>query len=423
MYRTLTTASLLAAVLTLNAQITVHQVLVLNEGYYNMGTQTQEVPVSLGSYDPVAGTYQTIATIADARFGTHVAVDNGVVYVAADSFLLKYDADNYQLLDQTVVHGIRQFAISNDKIVCAQGEVGGLPHYVEVLDKATLDLLYSIDNATLPYSCQDVEIADGKAYIAVNNGFDWGNAVGLVGVLDLATDSWTGTIDLGPEGKNPENLMITADAVYAFNNKDFSGSSISKIGRSSGTLTYTNNVAVNSGCAASALADGNIYFLEYAQSQLARFNLGNDAVLDTLAGSPFVYGLLDDPINSIMYATTTDFLTTGDLHVMGYDGVVLNTVAVGVAPGRLALDLRSTSGIAESSEVKGSVFPNPATQLISIRLPQMGAFTIVDGTGRTLRADRTAAGLTTASMNVESLSTGIYSVLQNGMLVARFTKQ
>ena len=423
MYRTLTTASLLAAVLTLNAQITVHQVLVLNEGYYNMGTQTQEVPVSLGSYDPVAGTYQTIATIADARFGTHVAVDNGVVYVAADSFLLKYDADNYQLLDQTVVHGIRQFAISNDKIVCAQGEVGGLPHYVEVLDKATLDLLYSIDNATLPYSCQDVEIADGKAYIAVNNGFDWGNAVGLVGVLDLATDSWTGTIDLGPEGKNPENLMITADAVYAFNNKDFSGSSISKIGRSSGTLTYTNNVAVNSGCAASALADGNIYFLEYAQSQLARFNLGNDEVLDTLAGSPFVYGLLDDPINSIMYATTTDFLTTGDLHVMGYDGVVLNTVAVGVAPGRLALDLRSTSGIAESSEVQGSVFPNPATQLISIRLPQMGAFTIVDGTGRTLRADRTAAGLTTASMNVESLSTGIYSVLQNGMLVARFTKQ
>ena len=423
MYRTLTTASLLAAVLTLNAQITVHQVLVLNEGYYNMGTQTQEVPVSLGSYDPVAGTYQTIATIADARFGTHVAVDNGVVYVAADSFLLKYDADNYQLLDQTVVHGIRQFAISNDKIVCAQGEVGGLPHYVEVLDKATLDLLYSIDNATLPYSCQDVEIADGKAYIAVNNGFDWGNAVGLVGVLDLATDSWTGTIDLGPEGKNPENLMITADAVYAFNNKDFSGSSISKIGRSSGTLTYTNNVAVNSGCAASALADGNIYFLEYAQSQLARFNLGNDEVLDTLAGSPFVYGLLDDPINSIMYATTTDFLTTGDLHVMGYDGVVLNTVAVGVAPGRLALDLRSTSGIAESSEVQGSVFPNPATQLISIRLPQMGAFTIVDGTGRTLRADRTAAGVTTASMNVESLSTGIYSVLQNGMLVARFTKQ
>ncbi|MBK9289066.1 MAG: T9SS type A sorting domain-containing protein [Flavobacteriales bacterium] len=423
MYRTLTSASLLAAVLTLNAQTTVHQVLVLNEGYYDMSTQTQVVPVSLGSYDPAAGTYQTVVTIADARFGNHVAVDNGAIYVAADSFLLKYDADNFQLLDQTIVHGIRHFAVADDRIVCTQGEVGGLPHYVEVLDKATLDLLYSIDSATLPYSCQDVEIADGKAYIAVNNGFDWGNAVGLVGVLDLATDSWTGTIDLGPEGKNPENLMVTADAIYAFNNKDFSGSSISKIGRSSGALTYTNNVAVNSGCAASALADGNIYFLEYAQSQLARFHLGSDAVLDTLAGSPFVYGLLDDPINSIMYATTTDFLTSGDLHVMGYDGTVLNTVAVGVAPGRLALDLRSTSGIAEANEVKGSVFPNPANELISIRLPQMGAFTIVDATGRTVRADRTAIGLTTASMNVEGLATGLYSVLQNGTLIARFTKQ
>lgn len=423
MYRSLTTASLLAAALTLNAQTTVHQVLVLNEGYYDMGTQTQVVPVSLGSYDAATGIYQTVATVANARFGNHVAVDNGSIYLAADSFLLKYDADNFQLLDQAIVRGIRHFAIADDRIVCTQGEVGGLPHYVEVLDKATLDLLYSIDNTTLPYSCQDVEIADGKAYIAVNNGFDWGNAVGQVGVLDLSTANWAGTIDLGPDGINPENLMVTADAIYAFNNKDFSGSSISKIGRTSGTLTYTNNVAVNSGCAASALADGHIYFLEYAQSQLARFSLGNDAVLDTLAGSPFVYGLLDDPINGVMYATTTDFLTSGELHVMGYDGTVLNTVTVGVAPGRLALDLRSSTGIDETTELKGSVFPNPATQLISIRLPQMGAFTIVDATGRTVRADRTAAGLTTASVNVEGLSTGLYSVLQNGTLVARFTKQ
>jgi hypothetical protein len=124
-----------------------------------------------------------------------------------------------------------------------------------------------------------------------------------------------------------------------------------------------------------------------------------------------------------MYATTTDFLTTGDLHVMGYDGVVLNTVAVGVAPGRLALDLRSTSGIGEANEVKGSVFPNPAIEIISIRLPQKGAFIIVDATGRAVRADRAATGLSTASVNVESLSTGLYSVLQNGSLVARFTKQ
>jgi hypothetical protein len=69
------------------------------------------------------------------------------------------------------------------------------------------------------------------------------------------------------------------------------------------------------------------------------------------------------------------------------------------------------------------VFPNPAIEIISIRLPQKGAFIIVDATGRAVRADRAATGLSTASVNVESLSTGLYSVLQNGSLVARFTKQ
>ena len=66
MYRSLLPAGLLALALQAGAQSTVHRVLVLNEGYYNMATQTQVVPVSLGSYDPATGTYQTITTIANA---------------------------------------------------------------------------------------------------------------------------------------------------------------------------------------------------------------------------------------------------------------------------------------------------------------------------------------------------------------------
>ncbi|MBL8001417.1 MAG: T9SS type A sorting domain-containing protein [Flavobacteriales bacterium] len=421
MYRSLLPAGLLALALQAGAQSTVHRVLVLNEGYYNMATQTQVVPVSLGSYDPATGTYQTIANIADARFGNHVAVEDGIVYVAADSFLLAYDADSYQLLDQTVVHGIRRFAVGDGRIVCTKGEVGGLPTYVDVLDQATLDLLYSIDQTTLPYSCEDVEIADGKAWIAVNNGFDWGNAVGQVGVLDLGTDTWAGTIDLGPDGINPENLMVTADAVYAFNNKDFSGSSISKIGRSSGTLTYTTDVAVNSGCASSALADGDIFFLEYAQNELARFDLGSDAVVDTLGGSPSIYGLLDDPVNGVLYATTTDFLTSGTLHVLGYGGNVLSSVAVGVAPGRLALDLRSATGVDEELEAAVRTWPNPATDVLHLQLPTAATYEVIDATGRTVLAGRAATGITT--LGVEALRPGLYHLRSNGRLAARFTKQ
>ena len=131
MYRSFLLASALAAAFMANAQ-TVHQVMVLNEGYYDNTAQTQVVPVTLGSYDPVLGTYQTVATIANARFGNHVLVEGDVIYVAADSFLTKYDANNYTLLGQAIVHGIRRFAIWNDELICTLGEVGGLSHYCEV---------------------------------------------------------------------------------------------------------------------------------------------------------------------------------------------------------------------------------------------------------------------------------------------------
>ncbi|HQW87110.1 MAG TPA: hypothetical protein PLH93_07990, partial [Flavobacteriales bacterium] len=74
MYRSLCSAAFSGLVALATAQSFVHQVFVLNEGYYNMNTQTQEVPVSLGSYDPAAGTYQTVATIAGQRFASDVDV-------------------------------------------------------------------------------------------------------------------------------------------------------------------------------------------------------------------------------------------------------------------------------------------------------------------------------------------------------------
>ncbi len=421
MYRPFLSVGLLALTLGASAQSTVHQVLVLNEGHYDMGTQTQLVPVSLGSYDPATGSYQPVLTIPGVRWGNHVVVENAIAYVAADSLLLKVDADSWQVLDQAVVQGIRRFAIADDRIVCTKGEVGGLPSYVEVLDKATLDQLYTIDPATLPYSCEDVEVADGKAWIAVNNGFEWGNAVGLVGVLDPASGTWEGTIDLGPDGVNPENLMVTDDAIYAFNNKDFSGSSISRIARGSGTLTYTSNVAVNSGCAASALADGKVWYLEYAQGSLARFDITTGAVADTLPGTPFVYGLLDDPVDQVLYATTTDFVSSGTLHVLDHNGAELASVPVGVAPGRLALDLRAPTSISTVQEEELAVFPNPATEVVHVSLPVGAAYTVVDASGRQVLAGRASALRT--SLSVEHLQPGVYTVCVQGRRVARFARQ
>ncbi len=421
MYRSFLLASALASTVLLSAQPIVHQVLVLNEGYYNTASQTQEVPVTLGSYDPATGIYQTVATIPDARFGNHVAVDGEVIYVAADSFLLKYDANTFALLGSTIVRGIRRFAFWGDAMVITRGEIGGLPDYCEVRDKNSLELLYSINNTTLPFSCEGVTVVGDKAYIAENNAFDWTNLTGKIGVLDLATDAWENSIDLGPDGLNPETVMVEGDAVYAFNNKDFSGSSISKMSLG-GVLAYTHNITSGSGCGSTAKAGNRVYYMEYAQNVLSRYDLTTDAVLDTLTGSPATYGLIDDPINHVLYGTTTDFFSSGELHVMAYDGQVMSTVPVGVSPGRLALDVRSSTGMQQNAVPMAHLFPNPANDELFVTLPQgAGAITITDASGRAV-IGVPATSRAAQRMNVSGLAPGIYTLRAQGVAPVRFCK-
>lgn len=429
MYRSLLLAPALATTTlffhgTAEAQQTVHQVVVLNEGRYDYAGQVQAVPVTLGSYDPASGAYQSVATIADARFGTYVLVDAGAIYVGADTLLLKYDADSYELLGQATVKGIRRFAVWNDQLICTKGDFGPIPHFVEVFDKNTLEPLYHIPAIDLPYACDGVQVAGDKAYFAVNNAFDLPNLLGMVGVLDLASETYEGGIDLGPDGRNPENIMVDGDVLYTFNNTDFTGSSVSKIGLGNGQLAYTNNVAQASSCAASALsANGRIYFLEYAVGHLARYNTAVDAVEDTLATSPNVYGIIEDPINDVMYVTTTDYVSAGDLHVMAHDGTVLNTVPVSVSPGRMALDVRTATAVQEPLGMDLRLFPNPAHEELFLRMPSAEGrrhVTILDGVGRVV-VDELRAATPTQRFDVSSFARGLYTLRVDGIGAARFT--
>jgi hypothetical protein len=367
-----------------------------------------------------------VVTLTGPRFGSDVLVDGSDVFVAADDRVLRFSADGFAQLAEVLVSGVRKLAVWNDQLLLTRGEVGGLDHYFEARDRNTLELLYTIGpDEGLPYSAEDVVVLEDKAYLAVNNAFDWANVIGRVGVVDLLTGTYGSEVDLGPDGTNPEKIMVKDGALYVFNNKDFSGSSISKVVPDGTVLAYTTNVATNSGCAASVMADGRIYYMEYEQAELARFDVSSGQVLDTLAGSPDVYGLIDDPINSVLYATTTDFFSSGDLHVLDLEGQILSTIAVGVAPGNMALDIRSATGVADRTSSTFAVYPNPANEHITLRgeLPVGTVLvTVQDALGRTVLIRNTALGQQ-ADLDISALNSGVYTVRLNGGKAMRFTKQ
>lgn len=428
MYRSFLSVALLAAAITCGAQQQVHQVFVLSEGYYDyFNGGGQLVPVTLGVFDPAAGTYQTVATLNGPRFGSDVLVDEGVVFVAADDRIVRFDADTYQPLNEVLVTGVRKLAIWNDALLITRGELGGLPHYFEARDKNSLDLLWTIDPADgLTMSAEDVVVEGDKAYIAVSNAFDWSALAGQVGIIDLPAQTYEAAIDLGPDGLNPEKLFVKDGDVLAFCNNDFSRSAISRVG--TGTtpqLEYTVVVAENSGCAASAMvaALDKVYFMEYAQNELARFDLATASVSDTLPGSPAVYGLIEDPVNNVLYATTTDFLSAGDLHVLNTDGQVLSTVPAAVSCGNLALDLRLSTGMPARTAPSLSLHPNPAETEVFVQAAGYGmAIEIRDATGRLVHAERAATG-SQQRIGIAHLPAGAYTLSIPGAGHATFMKR
>ncbi|MBP7451107.1 MAG: T9SS type A sorting domain-containing protein [Flavobacteriales bacterium] len=428
MYRSFLSAGLLAITLRVGAQSYVHQVLVLSEGYFDVGANEQVLPPTLGSYDPTTGTYQTVATLAGPRFASDVIVANGSIYVAADDRVYRFDADTYEQLAMAEVAGVRKLAVWNDLLLITRGELGGLPHYFEARDRNGLAFVQAITPADgLLFSVEGLLVVDDKAYLAVSNAFDFANLQGRVGIVDLPSMTYASEVDLGAEGLNPERIMAHDGDVIAFNNKDFTGSSISRVNVAQANLAYTTNVSVNSGCAASVRVASNnkVYFMEYAQNELARFDLNTATVSDTLAGSPAVYGMIEDPINNVLYATTTDYFSSGDLHVMSLEGAVLSTVATSVSPGNMALDIRTTTGISTRTANRIGLYPNPATDRITVSgaLPSGNSvISVTNALGaEVLRLQRNVS-TQGATLDISSLSTGVYSLRLNNGEAVHFIK-
>jgi hypothetical protein len=73
-------------------------------------------------------------------------------------------------------------------------------------------LPFSIPSSIQPFTTENISIHNDKAYVAVNNGFVFGEEVGKLLVIDLKTLSLESTIELGIDGKKsgePDGGQIT----------------------------------------------------------------------------------------------------------------------------------------------------------------------------------------------------------------------
>jgi len=339
----------------------IEQVLILNEGYFDY-YDTQEIiePVTIGSYNIESNIYTEIAVIDGARFASDLIIDGNNFYVAADNKILKFDLDSYELIEELEIQGVRHLAINNDKLYVSIGDYDPVTFgpilfdsYFHIYNKNDLSLIAALDNINGPqWSTQDIIIKDDLVYVTINNGFEWGNEKGLIGVISVDNDEFLWEIDLGEDGKNPDNLMIKDNYLITVNNKDWSGSSVSKIDLSTVCASCNNEAntqnlsELSTGCGTSNLRGDYLNYQISNDSELYKYDF---ETMETTGIEEKIslnfYELAQNPLDGNMYASNTDFLSYGQIYIYDNENNLINSFNTGVSPGTIVFDVRDEQAV------------------------------------------------------------------------------
>ncbi len=423
---------MIAAVTVAHATNYVKNVVVLNEGHYDYANQVQTVPVTIGSYDPITHVYGVFDTIFNARFATCVVVDTNFIYAAADSFLIKYDRFTHARLFTQTVQGIRKIAVWGNELLVSRGQyLVDYPSYFQVYDKIGLGFVYELDSTVGPrYASEGIVVDNNVAYIAINNAFHFGQDVGMIGKINLTTHAYIGNIDLGVNGIDPENIVFDGSIVYTVNNRDYSTGSVSAYNIATTGIT-TADLGTSSGCGASVLATAYIYYQVAGDTKLARFSTTTLTNVDTLNINKTVYGMVHDPVNGLIYAGETDYITSGTVFIYNLMGIAQDSFVVGVAPGNLAMDIRSNTGINTINNTMNiAIHPNPAgetvvCEFVGMNTSEIITLIITDVLGTEVMNVKGTAG-TLHNININTLAKGVYGVsiiTTKGIVTTKLVKE
>jgi hypothetical protein len=401
-----------------NAQNYVHQAIILNEGKFDYNTNTIVEPVTIGSYNPSAQSYNVVDTLEGMRFGSDVLIDGDFYYVAADSKIFKMDLNSHQELASANCPGVRNLGIYQNKLIVTRGEyLTTFDSYLHVYDATDLSLITAIDTIQGPkWATQNIVIDGSNAYVAVNNAYEWGNEKGLIGKLDLNSLTYGNEVDLGPDGKNPDNMFNFNGILYTVNNKDWSGASVSKLAIGSSSPTTTNISSAITGCGTSALRDNKLVYQISMETTLNEFDLGLMNNVGPISGHTInYYELAQEQISGNFYASETDFSSYGKIHIFDSQNNELSNFDAGVSPGTIVFDIRSMSAGVDELMQPISVYPNPASNYILVENSNASEINVTDLSGKIVISTNDS------NINISNLNSGTYLINANNR-IQKFVK-
>ena len=317
-----------------------------------------ETPPSLGRIDLTSFAYQEVLSFEDVGYATDLEIQDDAAVVVLENRVVKVDLTSGQIVADTELLGAQEAALLEDgTVVVTRGGLDdawqplNLTSHLVWLDGDDLGLegeLLPTEGPTLP--SQEVTVVDGKVYIAVNNGWAWGQEAGRLGCWDVEQDTYS-EWDLGEGAENPVALHVLDGDLFTVNNGDWSSTSVTRA--SLGDLSSTTTVVldgVSVGCNASAFVDTKLAVQISGENGLRLLDgpsmvWEEGAVLN--ADAPSAYSLITHPTYGWTCAGVTDYVTFGEIQIRTEEGAMVATVPVGVSPGSLAWRSSEVSNLGE----------------------------------------------------------------------------
>ena len=348
-----------ASMLTTAQEDYINAVWVLNEGIQDWDTGEMVEFASIGVYDPFLQTFSQVMEFDGARFTTDVIIAEGSVFVGADNKILKFNLDTYEIEAEVYIEGVRKLAYYDGMIYVTRGDVDAeswasveFESYLVWFDAETLSWTGELPSELgVGYASEGICIREGIAYVAINNGFAWGQEVGILGVYDISSGEYL-EHDLGEEGKNPVHIKVTENEVLLVNNTDWSATSLSRVelpslGAESTSVNTMMVGGVTAGCNAAAILGEELVFQiseELGMRKASVFTL----IPATNTWGPATdtyYRMSVDPVNGYVYATSTNFFDTSEVQILNESGEHISSFEAGIVPGGIAFDVRNVMEI------------------------------------------------------------------------------
>ncbi len=292
--------------------------------------------------------------------------------------------------------------------------------------------LYRINPATAVAT----PISSGNDTMALGNtfdiGFDFNPTVDRIRVVSALNGA--------NYRLNPNNGLIAAtDSNLRWTAGDVNASRAVRVS----TVAYTKSYAGATATTLNAINDSGAVFVTV--------NPPNNGRLNTVASSIFGAGIIPFGPSDLDYfydstsGTDVGYLaantgnsavdllytlnpTTGGVTLVDTIGYGLSITDIAVMPQFRNIQIPGVGIKGINPEFQPAVYPNPATETVSVRLPDgvpvgAGNFSVTDITGRMMMQGKMVAGAKEAQISLKAMPQGIYLLHVQGYAPVRFSKQ